>query len=684
MGRAIVVGAASSFAPHDATRNSTAENGGGTRMGWAVANAIPDLSAQAPPLHRPALVWMPRFPSLVAPSASLLSLAVVAAACASHDRVVADTAPVSRVRATVERVREARALLADAAASPAVAQPGGFAVPGARIGARAVDGFDVGSVHVQREGASDAAGRLEDGAVVFEDASRGVDAAMFAVRGGIEDLIVLRDESATFAYRLTVPPGHRVQATEDGAAVVDGTGHAHVRVRAPAAWDADGRTLRATLRSDGDVLRVDVRSSAAYPVVVDPVWSDDGALAMARVGATATRLASGKVLIAGGRGATGACEVYDPLRGTFATVGSLLHPRYGHSATALPNGKVLMAGGFDATGAPGTALSSAELFDPVTGVSTPGLEDASVSGQHVAALLTLTPYEGHVIFASPGGVARFDAVTGALTKGPTPVLFPAEPIGALRSLGARLFVTGLTGTAGTFAAAAAEVDCASLETTSIASLSSTRRGATMTSLGDRVLIAGGTNPNDGMPVLPTQIYDGGPLGPDYGPSLSKPRQHHVAIRLPGGDVALVGGDAAGTVEVYRRTGRVALLAGGIGAPTYAPAGALLPSGDVLVVGGSSKTSSTRPSPTRACSAGISRPFRMGRCWSPVVATRRPSSPTDACSSPGEPGCPAPSGRRTRPSLRRRCSTRAPAPSRRPTPCRRRTTVTPPPWWAPRT
>ena len=95
-----------------------------------------------------------------------------------------------------------------------------------------------------------------------------------------------------------------------------------------------------------------------------------------RAGHTATLLTNGKVLIVGGSPSFPAsAELYDPVTGTFAATGNMTKGRANHTATLLPDGKVLIVGGCASLTSSGgcilPALSSAELYDPVTGNFTP-------------------------------------------------------------------------------------------------------------------------------------------------------------------------------------------------------------------------------------------------------------------------------------------------------------------------
>jgi hypothetical protein len=120
-------------------------------------------------------------------------------------------------------------------------------------------------------------------------------------------------------------------------------------------------------------------------------------MAYPRKGHTATVLASGKVLIAGGendQGALAAAELYDPATNSFSATGSMGAARTGQTATLLANGKVLIAGGATSSaffpGVIGQGLTreaTAELYDPLTGtfVATGNMSNARIA--HTATLL---------------------------------------------------------------------------------------------------------------------------------------------------------------------------------------------------------------------------------------------------------------------------------------------------------
>jgi hypothetical protein len=111
----------------------------------------------------------------------------------------------------------------------------------------------------------------------------------------------------------------------------------------------DGRVLLA-----GGMKVLLTYTIAATADLYDPasgLLNPTGSLGTARWGHTATLLANGKVLIAGGfinkTDGTTAAELFDPNTGTFSpTAGALHHARGGHTATLLPSGDVLIVGGY--------------------------------------------------------------------------------------------------------------------------------------------------------------------------------------------------------------------------------------------------------------------------------------------------------------------------------------------------
>ncbi|MCU0728477.1 MAG: hypothetical protein MUE73_22285, partial [Planctomycetes bacterium] len=106
------------------------------------------------------------------------------------------------------------------------------------------------------------------------------------------------------------------------------------------------------------------------------------AMSTARRGHTATRLqpeegVAPMILLAGGFDASGnplnSLEVYDPTNRIFLPVGSTMsEARANHVAVLLRSGKVLLAGGVkDTAGVAASYLSSADVYDPATGLITP-------------------------------------------------------------------------------------------------------------------------------------------------------------------------------------------------------------------------------------------------------------------------------------------------------------------------
>jgi len=120
-------------------------------------------------------------------------------------------------------------------------------------------------------------------------------------------------------------------------------------------------------------------------------WTKTGSLATARTDHTATLLANGKVLVAGGVNGIGigsktlsSCQIYDPSTGVWAATGSLKTARWGHAAVLLNSGEVLVTGG---VGSNTNDLSTCEIYNPHTGVWTMTGSHATPRANHPATLL---------------------------------------------------------------------------------------------------------------------------------------------------------------------------------------------------------------------------------------------------------------------------------------------------------
>lgn len=147
--------------------------------------------------------------------------------------------------------------------------------------------------------------------------------------------------------------------------------------------------------------------SSSRPAVGSPTptareFVRTGSMTAGRIGHTATLLLDGRVLIAGGsrytadagldgsgQPLTATAELYDPATAVFTPTGSMTTPRAHHTATLLADGRVLIAGGGNSgTEADhgglfhGFALASAEIYDPSTGrfSATQPMHDARIGG----------------------------------------------------------------------------------------------------------------------------------------------------------------------------------------------------------------------------------------------------------------------------------------------------------------
>ena len=144
------------------------------------------------------------------------------------------------------------------------------------------------------------------------------------------------------------------------------------------------------------------------------LFSAGGNMVQPRTLGTATRLADGSVLIAGGLDPFGtplrSAEIYQPGTGSFTAVKNMHVPRALHSATLLNDGDVLIAGGI--VDVDGTSTSTAEIYNPATQkfVLLEGVMNQSSSGQSATLISGCK-------CARDGQVLLADGVIGTTSNG---------------------------------------------------------------------------------------------------------------------------------------------------------------------------------------------------------------------------------------------------------------------------
>ncbi len=230
----------------------------------------------------------------------------------------------------------------------------------------------------------------------------------------------------------------------------------------------------ATLLDDGKVLvaggagnptgdwRLETLSLAQLFDPSTATFAPTGSMTSARQCHTATPLDDGKVLIAGGwtAGPQGqslsSAELYDPATGTFSGTGSMTSERCRARSTRLADGRVLIAGGQDGSS---RAVNSAELYDPKAGTFSPaGAFAVDYATEGAVDLYSLTLLgDGRVLLigntvsgalvAVPGPEPReaaqlYDPTDNTFRVTGTPLLKDAAPTQAVLLADGRVLETG--------------------------------------------------------------------------------------------------------------------------------------------------------------------------------------------------------------------------------------------------
>jgi N-acetylneuraminic acid mutarotase len=294
-------------------------------------------------------------------------------------------------------------------------------------------------------------------------------------------------------------------------------------------------------------------------------WTATGAMLTPRSKHTATLLANGKVLVAGGfcdsrttkgcpadedlNGGVANAEVYDPATGRWSATGEMSTERYGHTATLLANGNVLVAGADLRAG----ILALADLYDPATGRWTPTASMSTARTQQFAVKLA----DGKVLVAGGFG--------------------PVSPTEHGPLVSTEVFDPGTRRWAATGDLPAAHVQI-----------------GTMALLRDgKVLLAGGGGSGDPR-LASAELYDPGSVIWTSTANMHGPRGESASTLLADGRVFVVGGFSVSddpnapllsSAEIFDPISGSWIDAGSAAVASFDLTATLLTNGQVLVTGG---------------------------------------------------------------------------------------------------
>ena len=546
---------------------------------------------------------------LVGVRAGLAVLVIVAGAgCAggSADPTGAGTPPVEGALREAFPEHAARILEPD---EPFAAHGSAFALKEDALGRRGIDVTlperGDGAIRVRaarggfaitvREMGAAGDGRLAGGAVAYPRA--GGTSLWTAVPAGFEEWLLLEPGLARAGVVVASweVAGGTLREANGAIGIFDEGGVARFWVTAPAAYAAGGREVQPTLAARADRIELTVDAAGAA-VLIDPAWTTVAPMGSKRGSHTATLLTDGKVLVAGGTSSTSSpqalpsAEIFDPTINVWSTAAPMGTARSGHTATRLADGKVLVAGGFQPMGPQTIYLASAELYDPAADLWTPVGSLSTGRSNHRAVLLA----SGKVLIMGGADSQSFFA-SAELYDPATAAWTPAGPMSVARTVfAAALLASGKVIVTGGYASptfATTELyDPATNAWTPGAPMITGRYGHTATLLADdTVLVAGGHyfDSNGSLYAAP-ELYDAaGDAWTQLAP-MGTPRYIHTAARLASGKVLLAGGyggAALASAELYDPAAASFSAAGSMSTTRYAHSETLLPSGLVLVAGG---------------------------------------------------------------------------------------------------
>ncbi len=334
-----------------------------------------------------------------------------------------------------------------------------------------------------------------------------------------------------------------------------------------------------------------------------------GSMVTARAGHSATLLLNGRVLIAGGDQTAFpisqpiTAELYDPAAGAFTATGKMTTSRTRHTATLLADGRVLIAGG--------SPDLSAEIYDPSRGTfeATGNMVASPYSWLQATTLLQ----DGRVFIAGLPTAQIYDPVVGMFTATSPYAAPPPRYMETATALpDGRVLLTGGNDTSGW-----TELYDPRIDSFSIAGNMNTWGDVdTATPLITGKVLFIGNGENDGEPADAEIFNPGGATFTRIG-SASADHEYAATSLLPDGTVLVTGGQLPGgnghpVAELYTPATSAFSAAGNMITGRHEHTATLLADGSVLLAGGFNVW------PSATASAELYRPTSLGP--SPLLFT----------------------------------------------------------------
>ncbi|MBI2393058.1 MAG: hypothetical protein HYV09_25970 [Deltaproteobacteria bacterium] len=368
-------------------------------------------------------------------------------------------------------------------------------------------------------------------------------------------------------------------------------------------------------------------------------------------GHTATLIGEGRVLVIGGVNAIDAAQdrgyllVHTPGKRVVETklAGKLVEARQGHTATTMASGKILVAGGEAGI----EVRSTAELVDTTTTLTTLAAPMRGRRTKHAAAALPdgkVLVVGGRAALAELSSAEIYDPGTNTWSDAPpmsTPRVFPTA---TTLNDGTILVVGGTTRNADLF-------DPKTKTFTRVGNMTDARVGHVASKLpSGKVLVAGGytelLGPSSAAVTPTAEIYDPATKAWTKVPPMPTPRGNATATLLPNGAVLVAGGRVELTplnyVDVYDEKTNAWQSGSPMVLPHALHTATAFSNGDVLVVGSAFSELFTLLPQATECSRAAD--CETGFCVDGVCCATSCTGGCERCDTSGASGaCTAVSG-----------------------------------------